>query len=169
MFHKNYAARGTMMLSLFSLMIVACNPFTAHSFQSSVQASPPLKARNKHLSSSRRTLALHTSREPLRVNGNTETIQWKRTKGPLLASDGPPGDNNSVGVVRGVVIAVPLVLKLSLVLGIKFIMDLIVFPLLFSYRFLKLIKTRTMALFQGPQTDISSIRKPKVESRSSPW
>lgn len=100
------------------------------------------------------------------INGNMETVQWmkqhKNEEPPPAFLVTPNNSNDDVGFVRAMVVAVPLVLKLTVVLGIKFLMDLIVFPLLFLYRFLMLIKTKTVTLFQtGSNERITTTTEPK--------
>ena len=56
------------------------------------------------------------------------------------------------GVTRTVLLAVPLFCKFVIVLLIKFVTDLVVFPLLFLYRALRLAKRRLLKLL-GMKTE----------------
>lgn len=76
----------------------------------------------------------------------------------------PPPTVQRVGWVRGAVIAIPLLCKLAVVLSIKFLMDLIVFPLLFLYRFLMLVQRRVATLFH-PNDGYNNATTPSGESR----
>ena len=53
----------------------------------------------------------------------------------------------STGLIHTLFLAVPLMLKFVVVLVIKFLTDLVVFPLLFAYRLARLTKRKILGLF----------------------
>lgn len=57
------------------------------------------------------------------------------------------GKMSSGGVVRTLLLAGPLFCKFVIVLAIKFLTDLVVFPLLFLYRGIRLVKQRVLLIF----------------------
>lgn len=57
------------------------------------------------------------------------------------------------GISRTIVLAVPLMLKFVVVLLIKFLTDLVVFPLLLLYRFARRTKRRVLRLFGATAND----------------
>lgn len=59
------------------------------------------------------------------------------------------GSRSSSGITRALFLAVPLMLKFAIVLVIKFLTDLVVFPLLLAYRFARLTKRKILLLFGG--------------------
>jgi hypothetical protein len=68
----------------------------------------------------------------------------------------------SVGLTRTILLAVPLFCKLIIVLMIKFLTDLVVFPLLYLYRFARLTKRKIKSLFtsnnNNNNNELSKIR-----------
>lgn len=60
-----------------------------------------------------------------------------------------PGDQDldRIGVARKAVLLVPLFCKFLLVLAIKFATDLVVLPLLWTYRLFRLAKRKTLGMF----------------------
>ena len=86
------------------------------------------------------TPALVSSDEVLNKTETSLTPSKQRSKKP---------EDGKLVLVRAALAAIPLMMKLFLVLSIKFLMDLIVFPLLFLYRFLRLVKNKTMKLFSS--------------------
>jgi hypothetical protein len=64
-------------------------------------------------------------------------------------------------LLRGTVVALPLVTKLIIVLTIKFLMDLIVYPVLWTYRLLLLVQRK---LWKGDQKKNTSPPSPQRES-----
>jgi len=79
------------------------------------------------------------------------------------------GDNNDEeedddtdgnrGITRTILLAVPLLIKFVVLLLIKFMTDLIVFPLLFLYRFAISTKRKVMKKFGGPPSTTKFVDK----------
>jgi hypothetical protein len=69
---------------------------------------------------------------------------------------------SSSGVTRTLLLAVPLFCKFVLVLMIKFVTDLIVYPLLLLYRGARITKRRVLRMFNGGSSDSSSSSKRKA-------
>jgi hypothetical protein len=61
--------------------------------------------------------------------------------------DSPTNSNSRSSLSRTLVLAIPLMLKFALVLMIKFLTDLVVFPLLFTYRAVRIMKRRVLKIW----------------------
>jgi hypothetical protein len=73
------------------------------------------------------------------ING----IAWSPTSSTQKEKETTNNNNNKIMLLlRGTMVAVPLVTKLMVVLTIKFLMDLIVYPVLWTYRLLQLLHKR---------------------------
>jgi hypothetical protein len=73
----------------------------------------------------------------------TNVIQTSTINATTTTSiDSPTNINNRSSISRTLVLAIPLMLKFALVLMIKFLTDLVVFPLLFTYRAVRIMKRR---------------------------
>ena len=83
-------------------------------------------------------------------NNKSTTNDEQQDQPPLLAE--PDDDTDKGGVVKTVLLAVPLFCKFVIVLVIKFLTDLVVFPLLFLYRLARLAKRK---VFGGPKDDLN--------------
>lgn len=62
--------------------------------------------------------------------------------------------SQSWGVTKTILLAVPLFFKFLVVLVIKFMTDLVVFPLLFSYRMCRRAKRKVLRMFNKKHTDL---------------
>jgi len=67
-------------------------------------------------------------------------------------SKGESGSTGGGGVTRTILLAVPLFCKFVIVLMIKFLTDLVVFPLLFLYRLARITKRKILAIFSFGKT-----------------
>lgn len=72
-------------------------------------------------------------------------------------------DKDGGGVLRTILLAIPLFCKFVIVLMIKFLTDLVVFPLLWMYRLARLTKRKVLNMFRGHQL---KHEKPNGESTS---
>jgi hypothetical protein len=78
-------------------------------------------------------------------------------------------DVNQGGIARTILVAIPLMCKFCLVLIIKFMTDLVVFPLLFLYRIARLSKRKLLQMFgrAGSGTTTNNSKENKTRSSSS--
>jgi hypothetical protein len=80
----------------------------------------------------------------------TSSVTSSTTITNIAKGDATPTKDNAPtrgGLSRTLVLAVPLMLKFVIVLIIKFLTDLVVFPLLLLYRFARLTKRKVLRLF----------------------
>lgn len=77
--------------------------------------------------------------------GNDNQQSSLSTNNPVISSN--EDTTNSGGITHTLLLAVPLFCKFAIVLAIKFLTDLVVFPLLFLYKGCRLAKRRIFALF----------------------
>jgi len=64
--------------------------------------------------------------------------------------------SEKMGFMRTMLLALPLFFKFAIVLLIKFLTDLVVFPLLFLYRIARLTKRKVTGLFR--KTDLKDVK-----------
>jgi hypothetical protein len=69
----------------------------------------------------------------------------------------PDDSDGSGGLARTLLLAVPLFCKFVIVLIIKFLTDLVVFPLLFLYRVARLTKRRILKMFKSKDDQFKDI------------
>jgi hypothetical protein len=83
-------------------------------------------------------------------DASAETVESAADGGADLALNDEEDDEvSSSGVTRTLLLAVPLFCKFVLVLMIKFVTDLIVYPLLLLYRGARITKRRVLRMFNG--------------------
>jgi hypothetical protein len=80
-----------------------------------------------------------------------EEIEAKETE--VVSEKSEESGEEKRGITKTVLLTVPLFCKFVIVLMIKIVTDLIIFPLLFLYRLVGLAKRRILRLFEGPKKD----------------
>jgi hypothetical protein len=86
----------------------------------------------------------------------TEETPEEQTEPKALETKTPVKDDvKKGGVTRTVLLAVPLFCKFAIVLFIKFLTDVIVFPLLFLYRMARLSKRKLLRLFSNENNHLN--------------
>lgn len=94
---------------------------------------------------------------------STEDADTAEGTSPDSDSKEENNEMEKLGFTRAVLLAVPLFCKFIIVLLIKFLTDLVVFPLLILYRLARLTKRRVLAIFG--KGDKNAKKKAKKEPR----
>ena len=141
-------SRASFSLTLFNIIVlnmiisvVAFTQNTSHSTRSNIQIIH-VKSRENSLKSSpflhknyQQEIKLQMVENETKNSNNDDDI-------PKL-----PNKSKSSGIVTALVMGPPLIAKLLIVLTVKFMTDVIVFPMLWLYRLVKKIAVRTKILF----------------------
>lgn len=86
-------------------------------------------------------------------------------KNDTVANNSNPSSSNAgvdqpIGMAKGILLGVPLFMKLCVVLIIKFIMDVCVFPVLFLYKGLKYVQRKVVKMFQDEPSVVNGESPP---------
>ena len=136
---------------VFSLAFLA-----AFSFFSATEVDAFSVARRQGLFGPRALVSSPPAQISVRMQSTPEDANVENEKTTDVSASTPPSEENEEdtgSVTRTVLLAVPLFCKFVIVLLIKFVTDLIVFPLLFLFRVARRAKKSVMRAISGSPRD----------------
>eukprot|EP00555_Chaetoceros_dichaeta_P012923 CAMPEP_0198263108 /NCGR_PEP_ID=MMETSP1447-20131203/11514_1 /TAXON_ID=420782 /ORGANISM="Chaetoceros dichaeta, Strain CCMP1751" /LENGTH=127 /DNA_ID=CAMNT_0043951587 /DNA_START=303 /DNA_END=686 /DNA_ORIENTATION=- len=80
---------------------------------------------------------------------STEEPSTDITESSAAGEDAPEAKKVRSGFVTALILGPPLITKFAIVLLVKFLTDVVVFPFLVFYRFVKLSKNKVVAMFSS--------------------
>jgi hypothetical protein len=143
---------ATLNLAILAFLVGTCVSFNVARQISPVRVNPTIGATPSPLFGAKRPKRYS---EALFMTGDPLEPEEIETKGAEVVSEqSEESGEEKRGITKTVLLTVPLFCKFVIVLMIKFVTDLIVFPLLFLYRLVGLAKRRIIRLFlKGPKKD----------------
>lgn len=158
---------ATLDLVILAFLVGTCVSFNVAQQISPVRVKPTIGVTPSPLFGAKRqkrySEALFMTEDPL----DPEEIETKEAE--VVKEKNEESGEEKRGITKTVLLTVPLFCKFVIVLVIKFLTDLVVFPLLFLYRLAGLAKRRILKLVgKGPKKDDGPNGSSAINGSSAP-